>query len=184
LLLTTKRKQTVTLLLKTRRPLNVIHGSARFAKFNKARDISSCTGMMGIAIVARPLAARDARHQAAAYVSGCGFQSVVQAVSVPENLDQGGSLFSAKVLDAVVFRGFIEDRQFFWYGGEAGSKRFNPNNLKQVERWQKEVASVFGVEQEGKKAQRDSRIAQVPLSHGFVLWRLSASAYQAATLPA
>jgi hypothetical protein len=40
LLLTTKRKQTVTLLLKTRRPLNVIHGSARFAKFNRARDIS------------------------------------------------------------------------------------------------------------------------------------------------
>jgi hypothetical protein len=44
-------------------------------------------------------------------------------VSVPENLDQGGSLFSANVPDAVVFRGFIEDRQFFWYGGEARSKR-------------------------------------------------------------
>jgi hypothetical protein len=42
LLLTTKRKQTVTLLLKTRRPLNVIHGSARFAKFNRALDISYC----------------------------------------------------------------------------------------------------------------------------------------------
>jgi two-component sensor histidine kinase len=28
-------------LLKTRRPLNVIHGSARFAKFNRERDISS-----------------------------------------------------------------------------------------------------------------------------------------------
>src|SRR3979490_1607637 len=40
LLLTTKRKQTVTPSLKTRRPLNVIHGSARFAKFNRARDNS------------------------------------------------------------------------------------------------------------------------------------------------
>jgi hypothetical protein len=40
LLLTTKRKQTATLLPKTRRPLNVIHGSARFAKFNRARDNS------------------------------------------------------------------------------------------------------------------------------------------------
>jgi hypothetical protein len=28
-------------------------------------------------------------------------------------------------------------------GGEARSKRFNPNNLKQVERWQKEVGRVF-----------------------------------------
>src|SRR5208282_3149660 len=37
LLLTMKRKQTATLLPKTRRPLNVIHGSARFAKFNRAR---------------------------------------------------------------------------------------------------------------------------------------------------
>jgi hypothetical protein len=27
-------------LLKTRRPLNVIHGSARFAKFNRARGNS------------------------------------------------------------------------------------------------------------------------------------------------
>ena len=35
-----KRKQTVTQLLKTRRPLNVIHGSARFAKFNRARGNS------------------------------------------------------------------------------------------------------------------------------------------------
>jgi hypothetical protein len=32
---------------------------------------------------------------------------------------------------------------FFSDGGEARSKRFNPNNLKQVERWQKEVAGVF-----------------------------------------
>jgi hypothetical protein len=32
---------------------------------------------------------------------------------------------------------------FFSDGGEARSKRFNPNNLKQVERWQKEVARVF-----------------------------------------
>jgi len=40
LLLTTKRKQTAKLLLKTRRPLNVIHGSARFPKFNRARDNS------------------------------------------------------------------------------------------------------------------------------------------------
>ena len=37
MLLTTKRKQTATLLLKTRRPLNVIHCSARFPKFNRAR---------------------------------------------------------------------------------------------------------------------------------------------------
>jgi hypothetical protein len=34
LLLTTKR--TVTLLIKTRRPLNVIHGSARFAKVQQS----------------------------------------------------------------------------------------------------------------------------------------------------
>jgi hypothetical protein len=32
---------------------------------------------------------------------------------------------------------------FFSDGGEARSKRFNPNNLRQVERWQKEVARVF-----------------------------------------
>jgi hypothetical protein len=31
---------TATLLLKTRRPLNVIHGSARFPKFNRARGNS------------------------------------------------------------------------------------------------------------------------------------------------
>jgi hypothetical protein len=50
------------------------------------------------------------------------------------------------------------DPPSFTDGGEARSKRFDPNNLKQIERWQKEVASVFGVEQEGKKARRDSRI--------------------------
>jgi hypothetical protein len=44
LLLTTKRKQTAKLLLKTRRPLNVIHGSARFPKFNRARDNSPGNG--------------------------------------------------------------------------------------------------------------------------------------------
>jgi hypothetical protein len=32
-----EKEQTATLLPKTRRPLNVIHGSARFAKFNRAR---------------------------------------------------------------------------------------------------------------------------------------------------
>jgi hypothetical protein len=45
LLLTTKRKQTVTLLPKTRRPLNVIHGCARFAKFNRVRDNSGPAGL-------------------------------------------------------------------------------------------------------------------------------------------
>ncbi|MGA2818865.1 MAG: hypothetical protein ABSE67_21745, partial [Xanthobacteraceae bacterium] len=35
--LTTKRKQTTPLLSKTRKPLNVIHGNARFTKFNKDR---------------------------------------------------------------------------------------------------------------------------------------------------
>jgi hypothetical protein len=40
LLLTTKAKQTTTL-PKPRRPLNFIHGSARFVKFNRARDNSS-----------------------------------------------------------------------------------------------------------------------------------------------
>jgi hypothetical protein len=40
LLLTTKSKQTATLLPKKRRPLNILHGSARFAKFNRARDNS------------------------------------------------------------------------------------------------------------------------------------------------
>jgi hypothetical protein len=38
------RKQTATLLLKTRKPLNVIHGSARFAKFNRARGNSPTEG--------------------------------------------------------------------------------------------------------------------------------------------
>jgi hypothetical protein len=32
---------------------------------------------------------------------------------------------------------------FFSDGGEARSKRSDPNKLKQVERWQKEVARVF-----------------------------------------
>jgi hypothetical protein len=41
---------------------------------------------------------------------------------------------------------------FFSDGGEARSKRFNPNNLKQVERWQKEVAGVF--EEWGTKGKR------------------------------
>ena len=41
LLLTTKRKQTATLLPKKRRPLNILHGSARFAKFNRARGNSA-----------------------------------------------------------------------------------------------------------------------------------------------
>jgi hypothetical protein len=35
-----EKEQTATLLPKTRRPLNVIHGSARFAKFNRARGNS------------------------------------------------------------------------------------------------------------------------------------------------
>jgi len=34
---TTKRKQTIALLSKTRKPLNVIHGNVRFTKFNKDR---------------------------------------------------------------------------------------------------------------------------------------------------
>jgi hypothetical protein len=32
---------------------------------------------------------------------------------------------------------------FFSDGGDARSRRFDPNNLKQVERWQNEVARVF-----------------------------------------
>jgi hypothetical protein len=32
---------------------------------------------------------------------------------------------------------------FFSDGGEARSRHFNPNNLRQVERWQKEVSRVF-----------------------------------------
>jgi hypothetical protein len=32
---------------------------------------------------------------------------------------------------------------FFSDGGDARSKRFNPNNLRQVERWQQEVSRVF-----------------------------------------
>jgi hypothetical protein len=42
--LTTKRTQTIALLSKLRRPLNVIHGNARFTKFNKARGNSHCEG--------------------------------------------------------------------------------------------------------------------------------------------
>src|ERR1035437_1606058 len=38
--LTTKRKQTIALLSKLRRPLNIIHGHDRFTKFNKARGNS------------------------------------------------------------------------------------------------------------------------------------------------
>jgi hypothetical protein len=41
---------------------------------------------------------------------------------------------------------------FFSDGGEARSKRFNPNDLKQVDRWQKEVARVF--EEWSKKGKR------------------------------
>jgi hypothetical protein len=32
---------------------------------------------------------------------------------------------------------------FFGNGGEAQSKRFNPNSLSQVDRWQQEVSRVF-----------------------------------------
>ena len=32
---------------------------------------------------------------------------------------------------------------FFGDGGEAQSKRFNPNSLRQVDRWQQEVSRVF-----------------------------------------
>jgi hypothetical protein len=32
---------------------------------------------------------------------------------------------------------------FFSDGGDARSKRFNPSNLRQVERWQQEVSRVF-----------------------------------------
>jgi hypothetical protein len=32
---------------------------------------------------------------------------------------------------------------FFSDGGEARSKRFNPNSLRQVDRWQQEVSRVF-----------------------------------------
>jgi hypothetical protein len=38
--LTTKRRPTIALLSKLRRPLNVIHGNARFTKFNRARGNS------------------------------------------------------------------------------------------------------------------------------------------------
>jgi hypothetical protein len=38
LLLTTKKNQTTTLLPKRRRPLNVIHGSARFSKFQRGNS--------------------------------------------------------------------------------------------------------------------------------------------------
>jgi hypothetical protein len=41
---------------------------------------------------------------------------------------------------------------FFSDGGEARSKRFNPNNLRQVGRWQEEVARVFS----WSKAERTS----------------------------
>jgi len=42
--LTTKRKQTTPLLSKTRKPLNVIHGNARFTKFNKDRGDPRASG--------------------------------------------------------------------------------------------------------------------------------------------
>ena len=41
---------------------------------------------------------------------------------------------------------------FFNEGGEARSKRFNPNNLRQVERWQKEVARVFSWQRDQAKS--------------------------------
>src|SRR5665647_2340494 len=46
--LTTKRRPTIALLSKLRRPLNVIHGNDRFTKFNKARGNSPvATDLMG-----------------------------------------------------------------------------------------------------------------------------------------
>ena len=39
--LTTKRRQTIALLSKLRRPLNIIHGNDRFTKFNRARGNSA-----------------------------------------------------------------------------------------------------------------------------------------------
>jgi hypothetical protein len=45
---------------------------------------------------------------------------------------------------------------FFSDGGEARSKRFNPNNLRQVDCWQKEVARVF--EAWGAEAQTTIRV--------------------------
>ena len=41
---------------------------------------------------------------------------------------------------------------FFSDGGGARSKRFNPNNLRQVERWQKEVARVFSSHRDQPKS--------------------------------
>jgi hypothetical protein len=46
-------------------------------------------------------------------------------------------------LTAIVIYKEIGYPPFFSDGGESRSKRFNPNNLRQVERWQKEVSRVF-----------------------------------------
>jgi hypothetical protein len=51
---TTKRKQTTTLLPKKPRPLNVIHGSARSAKFNRARGNSPARSLRTFLFRARP----------------------------------------------------------------------------------------------------------------------------------
>src|SRR5674476_710032 len=50
--LTTKRRPTIALLSKLRRPLNVIHSNDRFTKFNRARGNSdSCTAAISILTV-------------------------------------------------------------------------------------------------------------------------------------
>ena len=53
-------------------------------------------------------------------------------------------------LTAIVIYNATGYPPFFSDGGDARSKRFNPNNLRQVERWQKEVARVFERCKEGK----------------------------------
>src|SRR5665647_564438 len=52
--LTTKRRPTIALLSKLRRPLNVIHGNARFTKFNRARGNSVDDRIAGPAALPRP----------------------------------------------------------------------------------------------------------------------------------
>jgi hypothetical protein len=94
-MLTTKRKQTATLLPKTRRPLNVIHGSARFAKFNRAGDNSRALSRYhnavaqlllfksGDVMVARsrssnkPISSRRAFNRGSASATGIDFDQVL-----------------------------------------------------------------------------------------------------------
>src|ERR1700682_5927368 len=60
--LTTKRRPTIALLSKLRRPLNVIHGNDRFIKFNRARGNYKELGDICFNVVGEPAPRLDGRR--------------------------------------------------------------------------------------------------------------------------